>query len=73
MADKEIITSLREENDFLKQVSNDYENLRYWKRTKKVLFYGLETNEILPDNYRYKIKSVAKNWHVFRKFTIKSS
>jgi hypothetical protein len=29
MADKEIITSLREENDFLKQVSNDYENLRY--------------------------------------------
>jgi hypothetical protein len=29
MADKEIISSLKEENEFLKQVSNDYENLRY--------------------------------------------
>jgi hypothetical protein len=28
MADKEIISSLKEENEFLKQVSNDYENLR---------------------------------------------
>jgi hypothetical protein len=29
MADREVISSLKEENEFLKQVSNDYENLRY--------------------------------------------